>query len=200
MFAQGTLTEGWSALTTVKPGSVKKYTAEDFNWLGGFWYCETAKDKTIEYWQNWKGTIEGEAYCANNKKPAKISFSEELRLDFVNGTPVYVAKVEGQNNGQPVKFPLLQANANTFVFENLKHDFPQRIIYKIRSADSLEVTIEGPGKNGKTFSETLHMAKLTCEGWGRCGNTTKYEYLVGARDCLNEKAAQKPKTATIKKK
>ena len=52
-----------------------------------------------------------------------------------------------QPSGQPqATFPLLRHDADSFVFENLAHDFPQRVIYRRAGATGLHARIEGKGK------------------------------------------------------
>jgi len=49
------------------------------------------------------------------------------------------------------------------VFENLKHDFPQRIGYERTSVDRLEAWIEGP-QNGQTRRLAFSYARVPCAG------------------------------------
>ena len=44
----------------------------------------------------------------------------------------YIPTVPDQNQGQDIKFKLMQSNPYQFVFENPKHDFPQRITYHLK--------------------------------------------------------------------
>jgi len=47
---------------------------------------------------------------------------------------------------KPVVFKLTKNSDNEAVFENLQHDFPQRIIYRRESADALFARVEGSEK------------------------------------------------------
>jgi hypothetical protein len=49
------------------------------------------------------------------------------------------------------------------VFENLKHDFPQRIGYERRTPDSLLAWVEGP-QGGQTKRIEFPYAKVACPG------------------------------------
>ena len=55
----------------------------------------------------------------------------------------YIPVVKDQNDGNPVKFKLVEASENRFVFSNPNHDFPQRIIYEFNGADQLNASVEG---------------------------------------------------------
>ena len=68
-----------------------------------------------------------------------------LRVE-ANGEINYVAKPSGQAEAA---FKLVRAGATEAVFENLQHDFPQRIIYTLKEEGRLTAAIEGT-KNGKT--------------------------------------------------
>jgi hypothetical protein len=48
------------------------------------------------------------------------------------------------------------------VFENPAHDFPQRIIYRRLSPDSLVARIEGPGPNNTTRGIDFPMRRVNC--------------------------------------
>jgi hypothetical protein len=75
-----------------------------------------------------------------------VSF-ETIRLELINDEIFYIPNVRNQNQGKQVRFKLISFD-DTAVFENKKHDFPQRIYYSIKD-DMLEAAIEGES-NGKT--------------------------------------------------
>ena len=56
------------------------------------------------------------------------------------GQIAFIAHPSGQ---QEATFPLLRSGTSELVFENLKHDFPQRIIYRLTARDRLMARIEG---------------------------------------------------------
>jgi len=60
---------------------------------------------------------------------------------------IYEAHPKGQ---KPAVFHSIEIGEKSVVFENLAHDFPQRVAYELVSDDSLLAWIEGPGKDGKT--------------------------------------------------
>jgi hypothetical protein len=52
-------------------------------------------------------------------------------------------------NQEPAVFMSTSIGEQSIVFENLKHDFPQRVGYERASVDRLEAWIEGP-QNGQS--------------------------------------------------
>ena len=66
-------------------------------------------------------------------------------------------------NQQPAVFMATALGERTIVFENLKHDFPQRIGYERSSADRLVAWIEGP-QNGQTRRIDFAYERVPCAG------------------------------------
>ena len=71
----------------------------------------------------------------------------------------YVAKPS--TNKEETAFRLVKSSAAEVVFENLAHDFPQRIIYKSQT-DGLFARIEGT-QNGKLNGMDIPMKRVRCE-------------------------------------
>lgn len=65
---------------------------------------------------------------------------EFLRIERKRDRLIYHAFPSGQ---MPTAFPAITESDTVLVFENLDHDFPQRVIYRRTSADSLHARIEG---------------------------------------------------------
>lgn len=67
--------------------------------------------------------------------------------------------------GQPaVAFAQKEASANRFVWENLQHDFPQRITYSAPTRDSLVARVEGSA-GGNTRAFEYRMSRTKCPAW-----------------------------------
>ena len=62
---------------------------------------------------------------------------------FDDGEIYYCPIVAGQNAGEAVFFKLVFAQDTSFVFENPKHDFPQKVVYEFHLPDNLYAYIEG---------------------------------------------------------
>ena len=87
------------------------------------------------------GTMLGMSRTVRGGDTAEYEF---LQIRDVNGTLSYVA----QPSGQPeAAFTLRTATGSEAIFENLDHDFPQRIIYR-RTPEGLSARVEGT-RNGK---------------------------------------------------
>ena len=67
------------------------------------------------------------------------TFFEFLRVEVVENRLVYLAMPGAR---QATAFPMKSLSANKVIFENLQHDFPQRIIYWLRGK-SLCARVEG---------------------------------------------------------
>ena len=81
-------------------------------------------------------------------RPDKKTSFEFLRIEKRGDTLVYLAMPGGQ---PPTEFPLKSSDASEIVFENLSHDFPQRILYWRKGAQ-LCARVEGL-MGGKESSE-----------------------------------------------
>lgn len=66
-------------------------------------------------------------------------------------------------NQEPAVFMSTTVSERSIVFENLKHDFPQRIGYERISVDRLEAWIEGQ-QNGQTRRTAFSYARVPCAG------------------------------------
>ncbi len=77
----------------------------------------------------------------------KASF-EFMRIEKKDGALVYQAMPGGR---PPTPFALKESSAQRVVFENLQHDFPQRIIYR-RESERLCARVEGT-VGGKSENE-----------------------------------------------
>ena len=71
------------------------------------------------------------------------TLTETIQVIREEGQVYFVAKVLEQNSGEAIKFRLAKKRKKKLVFINPKHDFPQRIEYKLKSAQVLQVQISG---------------------------------------------------------
>jgi hypothetical protein len=70
----------------------------------------------------------------------------------------YNTAIKGQNDDEPVSFILTDRNEKQLVFENIKHNYPQKISYTRISKDSLVTEISGM-QSGKLSSEKYIMLR-----------------------------------------
>lgn len=104
----------------------------------GKWKLEIEKGEVYEEWNMVNDTeIIGTSYYFENdeKKILEILYIKKFADQWA-----YVALPKGQ----PITlFALAEFTQDKYVFENLEHDFPQKLTYKFLSEDRIEVTIEG---------------------------------------------------------
>jgi hypothetical protein len=138
--------------------SEKKFDKlEKMNWLIGNWKNEMAEGVLTETWNKENdSTFSGTTYFIINKKDT--IHSEVIILTQINDELVYRPTVKGQNNDEPVDFKLSSESENSFSFENPKHDYPQKIVYKKVNETSLVATISGM-QQGKQSQESYPMKK-----------------------------------------
>lgn len=120
------------------------FTQNDFEKLKpivGTWLNKRTRGDIYETWTR-KGEKEfsGMSYTLANGDTTPL---EKVRLYIQKSEIVYAPVAAGQNGDKEVLFKLKTIDGNRFVFENLQHDFPKRIVYDFRSNDSLYAHIEG---------------------------------------------------------
>lgn len=91
-------------------------------------------------------------------KGDRTLFKEFVSITRQQDKLVYTARIGTKNQ---TDFPLKQGSATELIFENLTHDFPQRIIYR-KSAEGLFARIEGT-KDGKERHEDFPYRRVPCE-------------------------------------
>lgn len=131
----------------------------DFSMLEGTWEDISEKQTFIEYWNPAdNGALEGNGFVLFENDTVLI---EHLRIEKNGMGWVYYAGVSGHSGNQSVPFTLSeQSTANKLVFENLAHDFPQRIIYAKNGDNKIEVLIEGE-ENGNFRRRKLSYIRRT---------------------------------------
>ncbi len=87
---------------------------------------------------------------------------ESVSLFLKDGRIYYTPVVEGNEN-EPVPFTLINIDKNKFIFQNKEHDFPQRIIYELKSGNELIATIEG--ETDKGFKKIVYRYKRKMDGF-----------------------------------
>ena len=127
-------------------------------WLAGCWELRTPTRITLEMWMPPAANLM--LGGARTVIEGRLREHELTRLAMRGDTLVYTAIPSGQKEtdfrGRPP--------ADTgFVVENPAHDFPQRIIYRRRGADSLLARIEGPGSGGTIRGVDYAMKRVACE-------------------------------------
>ncbi len=120
-------------------------TVEDFAWLTGHWRLEKGGRVIDEQWMAPAGGVM--LGMARTVKDGRVVEHEFVQLR-AGADDIVAYRVSA--SGQPeVVFRLASLKDGKAVFENLQHDFPQRISYEQRPDGSLLAAIEGPGRDGQ---------------------------------------------------
>jgi len=115
----------------------------DLAWMAGHWVKDDGKSRTEELWLEPAGGLML-AVSRTVREGGRTAF-EYLRIEENDGRLVYQAS---PNGAAPTPFTLVELGGQKAVFENLEHDFPQRIVYW-RTEAGLCARIEGEDR-GKT--------------------------------------------------
>lgn len=139
-----------------KTETVEKDKIKTANWLIGNWEHTSADGVLTENWQKLNdSTFSAASYFIKGKDT--IHF-ESIILAQLGETLTYKATVRGQNEEKPVSFPSTLESDKQLVFENPKHDYPQKITYTKGTNNTLTAEISG-ALNGKASSEKFVMTK-----------------------------------------
>jgi hypothetical protein len=126
-------------------------------WLAGCWELKRETRTGLEMWMPPAGGLMMGA--SRTVAGDRVVEWERLQLSERDGKVIYTSLPSGQTEAS---FTSTEVSDSGFVVENLQHDFPQRIIYRRRGADSLVARIEGPGPNG-TRGVDFPMKRTSCE-------------------------------------
>lgn len=128
-------------LALAAPASAQeRATVADLAWLAGSWIEQDGGKTTREVWHApLDGAMSG---VGQTTRPGKPPFFEFMTITSETAGPTFRAYIKGQD---PTDFLLKPGPAGEAVFENLAHDFPQRVIYR-RCGEDLCGRIEGVEK------------------------------------------------------
>ena len=132
----------------------RDFSKKDFQKLDnllGIWKTDKKSGTLYEAWRrNGDAEFEGKSFKIVN---ADTIVLEKVRLALEQDSRiVYAVRVDGQNDNKETLFYLKRVTGSDYIFENLHHDFPKRIVYNISQKDSLHAYIEGEieGKNQRS--------------------------------------------------
>lgn len=111
----------------------------EIDWVLGNW--QVNESTAFEEWRIANDTL----YRGKGYKIRKNDTLVTETIEIVKkGESIYfIPSVLDQNDGKPVEFKLISKKRKELVFENLEHDFPQRIIYVKTSENEIDARIEG---------------------------------------------------------
>jgi hypothetical protein len=125
-------------------------------WLAGCWRLDQGAVRGVEMWMPPEGGMMlGASRTTVN---GAVREYEHLRLSVEGARLVYTARPSGQAEAS---FRSEEVTDSSFTVANPAHDFPRRIGYRRRGADSLVAWIEGPGESGTKRIE-YPMKRVDC--------------------------------------
>ena len=119
----------------------------DLSFLEGTWKIE-GKDVYEKWVLLENGNLEGESFSMEN---GFKEVSEKLKINIDGNNAVYTATVFNQNKGKGIDFNLVKTADSIYSFQNLNHDFPQKINYHYGKTDRLFVEVLGNNNKGYSF-------------------------------------------------
>ena len=127
-------------------------------WLAGCWTSDGGEPGSGERWTPLAGdTLLGVSRTIRQGKTVEFEFLEIRYLP--DGKLAFVAHPSGQATAA---FPLLRISEAEVVFENLQHDFPQRIAYAKDGESKLRARIEGM-QGGELRVIEFPMSRTSCD-------------------------------------
>ena len=127
-------------------------------WLAGCWARAGGETTIEEQWMAPRGaTMLGMSRTVRSGET--VGF-ESLRINEDGAQLVYVSLPSGQTL---TEFRSTFVADTMTVFENLQHDYPQRIIYRYGAGDSLWARIEG-SVDGVLRGSDFRMGRVGCPG------------------------------------
>jgi hypothetical protein len=127
-------------------------------WLQGCWSLQSG-DRVVE--EQWLSPRASSMLGAGRTTRGDRLIEYEFVLIRESGTQLaYEAHPSDQDSAI---FMSTNIGEQSIVFENLKHDFPQRVGYERRSATTLLAWVEGP-QNGQTRRIEFPYTRVACAG------------------------------------
>lgn len=158
MNADGTAPKRVTPVPPPPPVAVNRLTP--LGWLAGCWEARSPQRVILEMWMPPDGNLMLGASRTVSGGNGEVREFEHMRLAWQGDSLVYTAIPSGQKE---TSFRGGAASDSGFTVANPAHDFPQRILYRRRGADSLVARIEGPGPNGVRGID-FPMKRVECRG------------------------------------
>jgi hypothetical protein len=132
-------------------------TIDRVKWLQGCWQTSRGEATVEEQWMAPRGgTMLGMGRTVRRGKTAEY---EMVLIKEQGGVLAYEAHPSGQPSAT---FLSTTASDTSVVFENPKHDFPQRVGYQREGSDGLQAWIDGE-INGKPRRVDFAYRRARCE-------------------------------------
>jgi hypothetical protein len=125
-------------------------------WMAGCWRQESAGRTVEEVWMAPRG--DGMLGMSRTVAKGRIVDHEFLQIRVQEGRLVYIARPSRQPEAT---FTAKSLGPREVVFENLAHDFPHRVIYRLQPDGNLAARIEGT-ENGQARGVDFPMMRVAC--------------------------------------
>lgn len=133
------------ALLIAFPPLASAQTTADLAWLKGCWRLADGAREITEVWSAPPfGALLGYAYTLRD---GQVREWEQTRIQDIAGAPAFIAMPGG---AAPTPFAMVEHGAQSVVFANPAHDFPQRVSYA-RQGNRLTATVSGGDGQAITF-------------------------------------------------
>ena len=146
-------------VAAIRPGVAHGSTLDSLAWMAGSWAAavDSVGDRQEEHWMAPRGGLMVGMH--RDVKAGRAGGFEFFRIEE-RADGVYYMTSPGGRPATP--FKMKECSGHRVVFENLKHDFPTRIIYWQEHPYQLRARIEGDVKGKLEFMEwTWASARLT---------------------------------------
>jgi hypothetical protein len=131
---------------------------QGMSWIVSSWEMHPPEGILTETWKVSSDTeLVGTSVLISPK--AELLFSEKMHIVLRDGELWYMATVSDQNDGKEIPFKFKSNTGGEWIFENATHDYPQRIIYKLKADNQLYARIEG-NKDGLSKQEEFDYYKV----------------------------------------
>ncbi len=149
------------ALVALNPWSVPGQSADPLApiaWLAGCWSADGKDAGSGEHWLPAAGgTMFGIGRTVKNGRTVEHEFMQ-LRVN-ADGRLTFIAAPSGQTEAA---FVASDSADGAVTFENLQHDFPQRVIYRLLASGRMLARIEGL-RGGVLRGVDVPMTRMACE-------------------------------------
>ena len=131
-------------------------TVAQLGWIAGCWERSAGPRLIEEQWMRPRaGLMLG---VSRTVAGDSLREYEQVALFERGGRLVYAATPSRQT---PAEFESIAVSDSAVTFENLAHDFPQRVIYRRRGADSLFARVEGM-RGGQLRGSDFAYRRVAC--------------------------------------
>ena len=137
-------------------GTKDSVEMSDFEWMHGLWLAHG-----LEYFEEWREVDDSTKYGRAYKVEGQDTVvTEEIVFSKRKGDFFYTPTVKSQNRGLPIEFKSVSVKPHEIQFENLGHDFPNRIIYFQTSESQIDVRLEQVKEGNVTQSYDILMSRI----------------------------------------